>query len=471
MLKKIIIIALIAIPLMWAQKPDLSTDVQGILPVANGGTGASTSTGTGAVVRETSPVIATPSITGGTFDFSAATVEAPNGVGRPGTCSVGMVFFDSGETAGVNWYGCTATNVWTLLGGSGGGVADPGANGVMSRTALNVTVGRTLTGDAEASITNGDGVAGNPTFSIGATITRDVEWDTAAEINTATTDDDFVTETGNHTISGTKTITGNLEVSGGVLEIPNSITPPACVPGEVYQDTDRASGQQLMACEGTAFVLQGDGAETNSLETLTTGIATTEIPIGTATDTVVFAALSGDVTMNNAGLVTAATTVVETDRLATFGAFAWMGAGKEFRQINEAGGGLYYVHAFDAFAQGAHTTAATSFSGVSFDAPSATDSDFWSSVLIYRGNPKAGLISAMYLGITDTITAGGDAYWETAFCSLSLAGTKMICETNFETDGLSNNMWTMTTDIDPDWGLGGALTVSGSATITGSVTF
>lgn len=56
------------------------------------------------------------------------------------------------------------------------------------------------------------------------------------------------------------------------------------------------------------------GAETNSLETLTTGIATTEIPIGTAADTVVYAALSGDVTMTNGGVVSIGNDkVVEAD--------------------------------------------------------------------------------------------------------------------------------------------------------------
>lgn len=42
---------------------DLAADVTGTLPVANGGTGVTTSTGTGAVVLGTSPTIATPTLT------------------------------------------------------------------------------------------------------------------------------------------------------------------------------------------------------------------------------------------------------------------------------------------------------------------------------------------------------------------------------------------------------------------------
>lgn len=40
----------------------LSTDITGILPVANGGTGVTTSTGTGSTVLSTSPIITTPHI-------------------------------------------------------------------------------------------------------------------------------------------------------------------------------------------------------------------------------------------------------------------------------------------------------------------------------------------------------------------------------------------------------------------------
>lgn len=63
-------------------------------------------------------------------------------------------------------------------------------------------------------------------------------------------------------------------------------------------------------CSGSEWKLTGGGTETNSLETITTGIQTTEIPIGTAADTVVFAPLSGDVTMTNGGVVTIGTDAV-----------------------------------------------------------------------------------------------------------------------------------------------------------------
>lgn len=47
-----------------------------------------------------------------------------------------------------------------------GGMADPGSNGILARTALNTTSARTITGTAnQVTVTNGDGVSGNPTLS------------------------------------------------------------------------------------------------------------------------------------------------------------------------------------------------------------------------------------------------------------------------------------------------------------------
>lgn len=70
-------------------------------------------TGSGAVVFGTAPTLAAVVLT--------TSVLIPNGTTVPGTCSVGMLYFDNDAAAGVNLYGCTATNTWTLLGDGGGG--------------------------------------------------------------------------------------------------------------------------------------------------------------------------------------------------------------------------------------------------------------------------------------------------------------------------------------------------------------
>ncbi len=52
-------------------------------------------------------------------DFSGAASTRPSKTGSvlPGTCSVGQTFFSTSAPAGSNWYGCTALNVWTSMGG------------------------------------------------------------------------------------------------------------------------------------------------------------------------------------------------------------------------------------------------------------------------------------------------------------------------------------------------------------------
>lgn len=73
-------------------------------------------TGTcGGPVLSQAPTIVSPIIT--------TSLLIPNDTAVPGTCSIGMLFFDNNATAGVNLYGCTASNTWTLLGDGGGAAA------------------------------------------------------------------------------------------------------------------------------------------------------------------------------------------------------------------------------------------------------------------------------------------------------------------------------------------------------------
>lgn len=43
-----------------------------------------------------------------------STAPCKSGTATPATCSVGQCFFDTDATAGLNTFGCTATNTWTL---------------------------------------------------------------------------------------------------------------------------------------------------------------------------------------------------------------------------------------------------------------------------------------------------------------------------------------------------------------------
>jgi hypothetical protein len=80
----------------------------------------------------------------------------------------------AGKSVAISTAANGLTNTWETLfdpSSGGSGVSDPGANGVMVRTATNTTTARTITGTAsKIVVTNGDGVSGNPTISLGADV-------------------------------------------------------------------------------------------------------------------------------------------------------------------------------------------------------------------------------------------------------------------------------------------------------------
>lgn len=146
------------------------------------------------------------------------------GTTLPARCSVGSFFYKTDAPAGQNIYGCTSTDVWTLQAG-GGGLADPGGNGFLDRTALNVTAARTLTGTAsEIAVANGGG-GGDPTISVADTFR----------------------------ITG-KTATAPMKVGTSL--------PGTCTTGDLFYKSDATAGQNIYGCTNTnVWTLQaGSGA-------------------------------------------------------------------------------------------------------------------------------------------------------------------------------------------------------------------
>jgi hypothetical protein len=90
------------------------------------------------------------------FDFGGGTLELPNSTTLPGTCVVGEAYFDSDATVGQNFYGCTATNTWTLQGDGGGGGGAP--------TGVNY-----LVGTADGTLSNEIVVGASPGGELGGT--------------------------------------------------------------------------------------------------------------------------------------------------------------------------------------------------------------------------------------------------------------------------------------------------------------
>lgn len=91
----------------------------------------------------------------------------------------------------------------------------------------------TLTGSKVGTGIDADNITGGTVADarVASTITRDSEWDTAAEINAATTDEDFLTESGSYSIntSGFGTFVSGLSAGVIVTTVTTTTSSPAAI--------------------------------------------------------------------------------------------------------------------------------------------------------------------------------------------------------------------------------------------------
>lgn len=104
------------------------------------------------------------------FDQSADLTQGDAVYVLAGTANANTTWAYTGITGPT--MGTTSLTFVQIGGGTGGGgMADPGSNGMVARTSLNVTAARTITGTTnKISVSQGDGSAGNPTINVGSDI-------------------------------------------------------------------------------------------------------------------------------------------------------------------------------------------------------------------------------------------------------------------------------------------------------------
>lgn len=143
----------------------------------------------------------------------------------------GTLTLPPGSGAEIEWDSSGLTWWVTLATASNGGLGDPGANGLVVRTALGVTTARSIAVSSKLSITDADGVAGNPTLdvteanltlnNIGGTLSLS-KGGTGSDLSAASTGALYLKSA----IVGASTslpdvATGNALLSGGVNNLPS----------------------------------------------------------------------------------------------------------------------------------------------------------------------------------------------------------------------------------------------------------
>jgi hypothetical protein len=130
--------------------------------------------GNGVVVKTGAGTVATRTITGD----SEAVVVNGSGVSGDPTVSIGAGIARLASPALTGNPTVNSTNLMAYIAAKQDGstilsaIAALSGNGIVAKTASGTVAARTLTGDSEIVVVNGDGVSANPTLSIGSAIAR-----------------------------------------------------------------------------------------------------------------------------------------------------------------------------------------------------------------------------------------------------------------------------------------------------------
>lgn len=142
---------------------DLTTDVTAVLPVSNGGTNSSAALLNNRIIQSSAGAIVEASA----ITANRALISNVNGIPTHSVTTDTELSYVNGVTSSIQ----TQLNNKQPLDSTLTALAAYNTNGLLTQTAADTFVGRTLTAaNTSVIVTNGDGVAGNPTINLDSTL-------------------------------------------------------------------------------------------------------------------------------------------------------------------------------------------------------------------------------------------------------------------------------------------------------------